>query len=405
MGPYQKREDDKVKEATTPNVDSFPKEGAKHASSNKAEANNPPRKGVIRMIVGGPIGGNSHYARKEQVREAHDVSLKEVLDVDAMEDTPFIQFGRTEKLGSKTHHNDALVITALLANYEVGRIFIDFGTSTNIIFGEAYDQMQLGDIPLVKVNTSLYGFAHPRDVSSTYNAVLGKSTLNASQAIISTYHMKIKFPAPGGVGEVQGDPLQSRKCYIEAVHKGQKKGATYQRLVDKIFRPQIGRNVEVYAVDMLVKSKEAQNHVAHLEETFVVLRKYRLKLNPTKCAFGVQGGRFLGFMVTQREIEANPLQIKSILDTKQVFEELKKYLAGLPLLVKPAQGDTLYLYLSITLRLSALSSSVRKKENKYQFIISTKYLMEQRADKSTIEANVGKSRYFWAFGKVCCGIK
>ncbi|KAL0356313.1 UNVERIFIED_CONTAM: Retrovirus-related Pol polyprotein from transposon [Sesamum radiatum] len=93
-------------------------------------------------------------------------------------------------------------------------------------------------------------------------------------------------------------------------------GATYQRLVDKIFCPQIGRNVEVYVDDMLVKSKKAEEHVKDLEETFPVLRKYKLKLNPAKCAFGVQGGRFLGFMVTQREIKVNPLKIKAIMDMK-----------------------------------------------------------------------------------------
>ncbi|KAL0439296.1 UNVERIFIED_CONTAM: hypothetical protein Slati_2412600 [Sesamum latifolium] len=58
--------------------------------------------------------------------------------------------------------------------------------------------------------------------------------------------------------------------------------------------------MEVYVDDMLVKSKEAHHHVGDLDETFAVLRKYRLKLNPGKCAFGVSGGRFLGFMVTQR---------------------------------------------------------------------------------------------------------
>ncbi|KAL0401994.1 UNVERIFIED_CONTAM: hypothetical protein Slati_4229300 [Sesamum latifolium] len=112
--------------------------------------------------------------------------------------------------------------------------------------------MQLGDVSLEKVNTSLYGFAgevvHPRgmislpltmgagttvktcmlkflivDVPSAYNVILGRPTLTAFQAVISIYHMKIKFPTPGGVGEVQGDPLQSRKCYIEAVRRGQKR--------------------------------------------------------------------------------------------------------------------------------------------------------------------------------------
>ncbi|KAL0400298.1 UNVERIFIED_CONTAM: hypothetical protein Sradi_2373100 [Sesamum radiatum] len=118
------------------------------------------------MIAGGPVGRDSHHAQKSQIREGHDISLKEVLDVEAMEEAPLIQFGRAERSGPKTSHNDSLVITALLANYEVGHIFIDSESFTDILFGEAYDQIQLGDTPLKKVNTSLYGFAgevvHPR---------------------------------------------------------------------------------------------------------------------------------------------------------------------------------------------------------------------------------------------------
>ncbi|KAL0434517.1 UNVERIFIED_CONTAM: hypothetical protein Slati_2786000 [Sesamum latifolium] len=105
-------------------------------------------------------------------------------------------------------------------------------------------------------------------------------------------------------------------CYVAMPFGLRNAGATYQRLVDKIFHPQIGRNIEVYVDDMLVKSKEAQDHVTDLEETFSVLRKYKLKLNPGKYAFGVQGGCFLRFMVTQRIIKANPSKIKAILDMK-----------------------------------------------------------------------------------------
>ncbi|KAL0319810.1 UNVERIFIED_CONTAM: hypothetical protein Sradi_5242500 [Sesamum radiatum] len=76
-------------------------------------------------------------------------------------------------------------------------------------------------------------------------------------------------------------------CYVAMPFELKNTGAIYQHLVDKIFRPQIGRNIEVYVGDMLVKSKEAQNHIAELEETFSVLRKYKLKLNPGKCALGV----------------------------------------------------------------------------------------------------------------------
>ncbi|KAL0427460.1 UNVERIFIED_CONTAM: Pro-Pol polyprotein [Sesamum latifolium] len=102
-------------------------------------------------------------------------------------------------------------------------------------------------------------------------------------------------------------------CYVAMPFGLKNAGATYKRLVDKIFQPQLGRNMEVYVCDMLVKSKEAHHHVEDLEKTFAVLRKYRLKLNPRKCAFGVSRGRFLGSMVSQRGIEANPEKIKAIL--------------------------------------------------------------------------------------------
>ena len=75
-------------------------------------------------------------------------------------------------------------------------------------------------------------------------------------------------------------------------------GATYQRLVTKIFRLLLGNTIEAYIDDMLVKSKERFDHTKHLQEAFELLRRYDMKLNPLKCAFGVSSGKFLGFMVT-----------------------------------------------------------------------------------------------------------
>ena len=74
--------------------------------------------------------------------------------------------------------------------------------------------------------------------------------------------------------------------------------ATYQRLVNQMFSKQIGKNVEVYIDDMLVKSKEEEDHLDDLKETFNTLRQYNMKLNPCKCAFGVSSGKFLRFMVS-----------------------------------------------------------------------------------------------------------
>jgi hypothetical protein len=172
-------------------------------------------------------------------------------------------------------------------------------------------------------------------------------------------------------------------------------GATYQRLMNKMFHHQIGRNVEVYVDDMLVKTKDKVNHMEDLKETFETLRRYRMKLNPSKCVFGVSSGKFLGFMVFQRGIEANPDKIKAVLEmtpprtTKEVqsltgrvaalnrfvsratdkclpffktlrkafiwtddcqkaFEELKRYLTSPPLLSPSQQGETLSLYLAVS---------------------------------------------------------
>jgi hypothetical protein len=79
--------------------------------------------------------------------------------------------------------------------------------------------------------------------------------------------------------------------------------ATYQRLVNKMFQSQIGRNVEVYMDYMLVKSIQATKHIEDLRETCQTLRKHKMKLNPMKCEFGVSSGKFLGFMVSQRGIK------------------------------------------------------------------------------------------------------
>ncbi|KAL0455597.1 UNVERIFIED_CONTAM: hypothetical protein Slati_0898900 [Sesamum latifolium] len=119
----------------------------KSSINGKAEVSDPPRKGVIRIIAGGPAGGDSQRARKAQVQEACGIIIKEMMDVETAEGTPLIQFGQEEQRGPWTQGNDALVITTLLANYEIERVFTDSGSSADILFGEAYGQMQLGDIP------------------------------------------------------------------------------------------------------------------------------------------------------------------------------------------------------------------------------------------------------------------
>ncbi|KAM2212691.1 hypothetical protein ACFX1S_022962 [Malus domestica] len=171
-----------------------------------------------------------------------------------------------------------------------------------------------------------------------------------------------------------------------------------------MFAEQIGKSMEVYVDDMLVKSKHVDQHITNLSKTFTILKRYRMRLNPNKCDFGVGSGKFLGFMISQRGIEANPEKIQAILDTKEpvtskdiqsltgkvaaltkfiskatdrcaiffktligskkyitwideyaeAFKNLNDYMSKAHLLSKPKVGDTLIIYLSVST--SAVSS-------------------------------------------------
>ena len=103
-------------------------------------------------------------------------------------------------------------------------------------------------------------------------------------------------------------------CYNVMPFELKNAWATYQRLVTEIFRPLLSNTMEAYIDDMFVKSKECFDHIHHLQEAFELLRRYNMKLNPLKCAFEVSSGKFLGF--THRGIEANPVQLKAIMDSQ-----------------------------------------------------------------------------------------
>jgi hypothetical protein len=90
--------------------------------------------------------------------------------------------------------------------------------------------------------------------------------------------------------------------------------AIYQHLVNKMFREQIGKDMEVYVGEMLVKGIQVAGHIHKLEETFQTLRKYDMNLNHLKCAFEVSSGKFLGFVVSGRGIEANLEKVQAVLD-------------------------------------------------------------------------------------------
>jgi hypothetical protein len=94
------------------------------------------------------------------------------------------------------------------------------------------------------------------------------------------------------------------------------RGATYQKGIQIILKTQIGRNVEAYIDDVVVKSKKRRDLLDDVKQTFNNLRKYKIMLNPKKCVFGVSSGKLLGYMVSARGINANPKKVEA-------FEQLQ----------------------------------------------------------------------------------
>ena len=88
--------------------------------------------------------------------------------------------------------------------------------------------------------------------------------------------------------------------------------STYQRMMTRMFELQLGKNIEIYIDNMVVKSKMVSKHLGDLRVIFQIFRKYKLRLNASKCSFGVGSDKFLGYMVTRKGIEVNPDQIRTI---------------------------------------------------------------------------------------------
>jgi hypothetical protein len=105
-------------------------------------------------------------------------------------------------------------------------------------------------------------------------------------------------------------------CHLRMPFGLRNAGATFARLVYKVLGSQLGRNVEAYVDDNVVKSRKAFDHASDLQETFDNLRAAGMKLNPEKCVFGVRAGKLLGFLVSERGIEANPEKIDAIQQMK-----------------------------------------------------------------------------------------
>uniref|UniRef100_A0A2N9GVK9 Integrase catalytic domain-containing protein n=1 Tax=Fagus sylvatica TaxID=28930 RepID=A0A2N9GVK9_FAGSY len=216
----------------------------------QAEPNRPGPVGEIRTIVGGPAsGGTSRASRKAYARQVHNIMVVQRPPKNIRLDDQIISFSEEDARGTHQPHDDALVITINIAGFTTRRVMVDNGSSADILYLPAYQQMQLDKDKLRPMDAPLVGFTgdkicpvgivtlpimvgtHPKTVSKTvdflvvncpsaYNAIIGRPTLNRLRAVTSTYHLLLKFPTEHGIGEVRGDQVAARECYLASLGSG-----------------------------------------------------------------------------------------------------------------------------------------------------------------------------------------
>jgi hypothetical protein len=103
-------------------------------------------------------------------------------------------------------------------------------------------------------------------------------------------------------------------CFVRMPEGLKNVGSTFSHLTKTVLESQVSRNIFTYVDDIVVASKNKENHLADLAETFANMRDARLRLNPEKCVFGVRQGKILGYLVSHRGIEANPTKIQAIIN-------------------------------------------------------------------------------------------
>jgi hypothetical protein len=207
-------------------------------------------------------------------------------------------------------------------------------------------------------------------------------------------------------------------CYITMPFGLRNAGATYQRCMNHVFGEHIGRTVEAYVDDIVVKTRKASDLLSDLEVTFGCLRAKGVKLNPEKCVFGVPRGMLLGFIVSERGIEANPEKIAAItnmgpikdlkgvqrvmgclvalsrfilrlgekglplyrllrkaerftwtLEAEEALGNLKALLTNAPILVPPAAGEALLIYVAATTQVVTAAIVVERQEEGHELLV------------------------------------
>uniref|UniRef100_A0A2N9IBS0 Integrase catalytic domain-containing protein n=1 Tax=Fagus sylvatica TaxID=28930 RepID=A0A2N9IBS0_FAGSY len=403
-----------------------------------------------------------------------------------------ISFSDSDLHDVQLPHNDPLVITLRIGNYDVKRVLVDEGS-----FAEEFRDVfawSVYEAPGVSPDLACHSLALPSDakpiqqrrrklapeiseiIMEEVRRLLAAEVIQpvlyptwlSNTVVVQKKNGKLRVCVDftdlnKGYHQIPMTPLDQEKmafitprgayCYKVMPFRLKNARATYQRMMTTMFRRQIGKTVEVYIDDMLVKSVRKEDHLAHLREVFEILRRDELCLNDSKCLFGVHSGKFLGHIISNRGIEANPDQISALMNleepknSKQVqrltgmvaalgrfisrsadkcrpffrllgkkrkflwdedcsaaFQGIKAYLSSPPCLSIPSPGEPLYLYLAVSEH--AVSAVLVRETSEYQrpiFFISktmteveSRYLPLEKAALALVRAVKKLPQYFQA---------
>ncbi|KAL0373135.1 UNVERIFIED_CONTAM: hypothetical protein Scaly_0995100, partial [Sesamum calycinum] len=323
----------------------------------EGKIDNAPMKGVIHTIAEGPAGGDSATSRKRYVRYLEsDRRSYQIMSVDKDDEIIFEQKDLEANEGSQ---NDPMVIRMAIANFIVHKVLVDNGSSVDILFMDVLRKMGIGIASLRPVSTPLIGFGG--------SEVIPLGTIDLSiylSSKIEIWYWRSEVRAEGGKKEAEESKKMRMMERIEPVeeHKEielvpdelekttriglnvnpqakpvKQKKRSFEMERNRIIEEEVKKLLKagyvaeteqsmpegpypLLWIDLLVDSttgcalfsmmdsyqgKEEEEHLNHLQPAFEVMRKYGMKLNPTKCTFGVRGEKFLGYMVSDKGIKAN----------------------------------------------------------------------------------------------------
>ncbi|KAK3019375.1 hypothetical protein RJ639_003955 [Escallonia herrerae] len=344
--------------------------------------------GVINTISGGiAAGGSSGQGRKAYVREVL-TTMGPPTKKQKKEPAQTISFSDDDVGDTRIPHDDPLVVTLRVGNFDVKRILVDNGSSAEVLFYEAFQRMNIPSDRLRKIDTPLYGFSnHPVAcegiialpvtvgappnqaklmldfvvvrVPSAYNAIWGRTALNQLRAVVSTYHMKMKFPTENGVGEVKGDQVVARQCYMASCRNRANETLMIEDLRDET-KVERGKPAEdLFDIELYPGNQEKTVRVGTGLSDDLKLKLVDLLRNYSDI-----------FAWTASDMPGiDPKAIRKAKDfewteeCQKSFEELKRYLSSPPLLTKPITGEDLFIYLSIS-EVAVSTVLIREEEGK-----------------------------------------